>query len=66
MNEDLDAGPIILQAEVPVEENDDADSLAARILEQEHIVYPQAIRLIAEGRVCIDNGRVILRDSPVS
>lgn len=47
----LDDGPIIVQAAVPVLPGDDADALAARVLEQEHRVYPLALRLIAEGRV---------------
>jgi len=48
---EMDAGPIILQAAVPVHDGDDEDSLAARILEAEHKSYPLAVRLIAEGRV---------------
>jgi phosphoribosylglycinamide formyltransferase-1 len=47
----VDAGPIILQAEVPVLPGDDEQSLAARVLAEEHRIYPQAVRLIAEGRV---------------
>lgn len=55
---DMDTGPIIVQAAVPVHEGDDAGSLAARILEQEHRLYPLAVRLIAEGRTRIENERV--------
>jgi len=55
---EYDAGPIIVQRTVPVEEGDDADSLAARVFEQECVAYPQAIRLFAEGRLEID-GRVV-------
>ena len=51
VTEEMDAGPIVLQAAVPVLAGDDADVLAARILEQEHRVYPEAIRLWAEGRL---------------
>lgn len=47
----VDDGPIIAQAAVPVLEDDDAESLSARILEQEHAIYAQSVRLIAEGRV---------------
>jgi phosphoribosylglycinamide formyltransferase-1 len=47
---EVDAGPIIVQAEVPVEPGDDADKLAARVLVQEHRIYPEAVRLIAEGK----------------
>jgi phosphoribosylglycinamide formyltransferase 1 len=50
---EMDAGPIILQAAVPVHDGDDEDALAARILEAEHKCYPLAVRLIAEGRIRI-------------
>jgi phosphoribosylglycinamide formyltransferase-1 len=55
----LDCGPIIVQAAVPVLPGDDADTLAARVLAQEHIVYPQAARGILEGRCRLDSGRVV-------
>jgi phosphoribosylglycinamide formyltransferase 1 len=55
---ELDEGPIILQAAVPVLDEDTQDTLAARVLEQEHMLYPQAVRLIAEGRTQIDGMRV--------
>ena len=58
VDEGTDTGPIILQAPVPVLEDDDADSLAARILEQEHIIYPLALRLLAEGKLHIEGRRV--------
>ena len=48
---EMDTGPIIAQAAVPVHPDDDADKLAARILEQEHKIYPLAVKWIAEGRV---------------
>jgi len=54
----VDAGPIVLQAAVPVLEGDTAESLAARILEQEHRIYSEAIRLFAEGRLRIEGRRV--------
>jgi phosphoribosylglycinamide formyltransferase-1 len=54
----LDCGPIIVQAAVPVLPCDDADGLAARVLRQEHIVYPQAARGILEGRCRLAAGRV--------
>lgn len=47
---ELDAGPPILQARVPVHSDDSPESLAARVLEQEHRIYPEAIRLFAEGK----------------
>ena len=50
---EMDAGPIILQAAVPVHDGDDEDALAVRILEAEHKCYPLAVRLIAEGRIRI-------------
>lgn len=49
VTEDLDAGPILLQAAVPVQQDDSVDALAARILEQEHQIYPEAVRLFVEG-----------------
>lgn len=54
----LDHGPIIVQAAVPVLDGDDAASLAARVLEQEHRIYPLAVRWFAEGRLRIGDGRV--------
>lgn len=58
----MDSGPIILQAPVPIIDSDDADSLAARILEQEHIIYPLALKLLAEGRLHIEGRRVRIDD----
>jgi phosphoribosylglycinamide formyltransferase-1 len=51
VDEECDTGPIIIQAAVPVKEGDTEDSLAARILEQEHKIYPRAIQLFTEGRL---------------
>ena len=56
----VDTGPIIVQAVVPILPEDDADALAARILEQEHKIYPRAVQLIAEGRVRVDGRKVII------
>ena len=53
---ELDAGPIILQAKVPVLPGDDEASLSARVLEQEHRIYPQALALVASGAVRLDDG----------
>jgi phosphoribosylglycinamide formyltransferase-1 len=50
---ELDDGPAILQAKVPVLPGDTEDALAARVLEQEHKIYPQALRLVAEGKAKI-------------
>lgn len=55
---ELDAGPIIAQAAVPVRPGDDAETLAARILVQEHRLYPQALALVAAGQVSLDGDRV--------
>lgn len=60
----MDDGPIIIQAAVPVLADDDADRLAARVLESEHRIYPAALRLIAEGRVRVDGTRVICESAP--
>ena len=57
----IDSGPIVLQAAVPVQDDDTPSSLAARILEQEHSLYVQAVRLWAAGRLEIDGRRVRVR-----
>lgn len=57
---DLDDGPILVQAVVPVGPEDDEASLAARVLEAEHRAYPLALRLIAEGRVTVEGHRVLI------
>ena len=56
----VDDGPIIVQAAVPVYPDDDADALAARVLIQEHRIYPLAVRLIAEGRVRVVDEHVLI------
>jgi phosphoribosylglycinamide formyltransferase-1 len=58
VEEGVDTGPIIQQTVVPVLEGDTAESLEARILEQEHRIYPEAIQLFAEGRLAIEGRRV--------
>jgi len=55
-----DTGPIILQAAVPVLENDTEESLSARIQVEEHRIYPQSIQLFAEGRLAVKGRRVII------
>jgi phosphoribosylglycinamide formyltransferase-1 len=57
---DLDGGPVIIQATVPVQSGDNADTLGARVLHEEHRILPLAIRWFAEGRLSIRNGRVLL------
>jgi phosphoribosylglycinamide formyltransferase 1 len=56
----LDHGPVIIQAAVPVLDGDDEDSLSARVLRQEHQVYPLAVRWFAEDRLQLENGKVRL------
>lgn len=62
VNEAVDAGPIILQAVVPVLASDTPDTLAARILEREHVIYPRAIRIIARRRYTLLGRRVLIDD----
>jgi len=59
VNEEVDGGPIILQAVVPIYDDDDEASLSERILEQEHIIYPEAIRLVIEDRLTLSGRRVL-------
>jgi phosphoribosylglycinamide formyltransferase-1 len=56
---ELDAGPIIAQAVVPVVPGDTEESLAARVIVQEHRLYPQALRMICDGTAWLENGRVM-------
>ena len=62
VDEGLDTGPIVLQAAVAVADEDTETTLAARILREEHRLYPEAIRLYAEGRLRIDGRRVRVQD----
>ena len=59
VNEEVDGGPIILQSTVPILDGDDVASLSERILEQEHIIYPKAIRLIIEKKLAFSGRRVL-------
>jgi phosphoribosylglycinamide formyltransferase 1 len=59
VDEGLDSGPIILQSCVPVLQGDNEETLAARILEQEHIIYPEAVRLFVEGKLKIEGRTVV-------
>lgn len=61
VDEGVDSGPIILQSVVPVHDYDDEESLLDRIHEEEHRIYPEAIRLISEGKVVIEGKRVVRR-----
>ncbi|MDQ4135029.1 MAG: phosphoribosylglycinamide formyltransferase, partial [Pseudomonadota bacterium] len=55
---EIDAGPILAQAAVPVVPGDTPDSLAARVLVQEHAIYPRALRMVSSGEVRLEEGRV--------
>jgi phosphoribosylglycinamide formyltransferase-1 len=57
---DLDGGPVIIQASVPVRTDDSAATLGARVLEEEHRIFPLAIRWYVEGRLSLRNGQVLL------
>lgn len=59
VDENLDAGPIVMQAVVPVEDADTPDTLSERILREEHRIYSQAVRIILEGRYRIEGRRVL-------
>lgn len=61
---DVDDGPIIAQAVVAVEDDDDEARLAARVLEAEHVIYPLALRLLGEGRITIEGRRVRVAKQP--
>ncbi|MEO1728784.1 MAG: phosphoribosylglycinamide formyltransferase [Bacteroidota bacterium] len=61
VDEDYDTGPIILQEPVPVEPGDTARSLAARVLRAEHRLFPEALRLLASGRLVVDGRRVEMK-----
>jgi len=60
VNEECDEGPIVMQAVVPVFVDDTEETLAARILKEEHRIYPRAIQLYAEGRLRVEGRRVIV------
>lgn len=58
----VDTGPIIIQRIVPVLPEDDEESLSARILKEEHVAYPEAVRLFAEGKLRLEGRRVFIQD----
>lgn len=60
VDEGMDSGPIILQSCVPVKDDDTENTLASRILEQEHRIFPEAVKLFTEGKLKVD-GRIVLR-----
>jgi phosphoribosylglycinamide formyltransferase 1 len=55
---ELDIGPIVIQAAVPVREGDTAEVLATRVLEQEHVIYPLAVKWFIDGKLSVDKGKV--------
>ncbi len=61
VDEGVDTGPIICQAVVPVRDDDTVETLSARILEEEHRIYPEAIRLVAEDRIRLEGRRVLIQ-----
>jgi phosphoribosylglycinamide formyltransferase-1 len=63
-DEGVDSGPIIIQSVVPVYDTDTVDTLSARILTEEHRIYPQAVQYYSEGRLEIDGRRVCIRKGP--
>lgn len=66
VTEELDGGPVILQAKVPVFEEDNSDDLAARIHEQEHRIYPLVIKWLCQQRLTMDNEQAILDGNVLS
>jgi phosphoribosylglycinamide formyltransferase-1 len=62
---EMDSGPIIMQDAVAVRADDTEQTLAARVLNVEHKIYPQALRLLTEGRVTVENGRCLIDGKPV-
>jgi phosphoribosylglycinamide formyltransferase-1 len=62
----IDTGPILLQAAVPVRDEDTVDTLTARIQQQEHRLYPEAVALWASGRIRFDNGRIALVQTAIA
>jgi phosphoribosylglycinamide formyltransferase 1 len=63
VDENLDAGPIVLQAAVPIEDRDTVETLSERILREEHRIYTEAVRIVLEGRYRIENRRVLIASS---
>ena len=62
VDEFLDSGPILVQSAVPVLDADTVDTLSARILAQEHVIYPKAIQYLVERRVTLEGRRVMIRE----
>ena len=65
VTEELDGGPAILQARIAIGAHDTEQSLASRLLQQEHVIYPLAVRWFVEGRLRLDHNRVLLDGKPL-
>jgi phosphoribosylglycinamide formyltransferase-1 len=65
VDENLDAGPIVLQAVVPIHDDDTVESLSARILREEHRIYTEAVRIVLEGRYHLAGRRVVIEPEKV-
>lgn len=64
VDEGVDSGPIILQSIVPVLVTDTPEILSERILKEEHIIYPEAIKLFAEGSIVVKGRRIVIKNKP--
>jgi phosphoribosylglycinamide formyltransferase-1 len=62
---ELDGGPVIMQARVPVLPSDNPESLAQRVLSQEHIIYPRVVKWFVDGRLRLENNQVYLDNRPL-
>jgi phosphoribosylglycinamide formyltransferase-1 len=65
VTQELDGGPAIIQARLPVSPNETPKELAARVLEKEHIIYPRAIQWFAQGRLHLEDSKVMLDGKPL-
>ncbi len=65
VTEELDGGPVVLQARVAVEPSDNEESLAARVLTKEHMIYPMAVQWMAEKRLRVEGGQAFLNNKPM-
>jgi phosphoribosylglycinamide formyltransferase 1 len=65
VDENLDAGPIILQAAVPIQDDDTAETLSERVLREEHRIYTEAVRIVLEGRYRMDGRRVLISSESI-
>ena len=66
VSHELDSGPVVIQAEIPVLAMDHAQTLAKRVLKEEHIIYPMAIKMHVDGRITFDNNQLNLDNKPLT